>query len=140
MINIPDQLQESRGLKTILPLIIGATFLLAGCNGGDDSSTTFNSETVPAPVASTIAVGDWYRPPLNVTWQWQLKGKVNTGYPVEIYDTDLFDSSEPLIDSIQLSGSKVTCYFSAGSYEKWRPDVSEFSEADLGETLEGWED
>ena len=140
MINIPDQLQESRGLKTILPLIIGATFLLAGCNGGDDSSTTFNSETVPAPVASTIAVGDWYRPPLNVTWQRQLKGKVNTGYPVEIYDTDLSDSSEPLIDSTQLSGSKVTCYFPAGSYEKWRPDASEFSQEDLGSVLAGWED
>ena len=137
---MPDQLKEGRRLKTMLPLLICVTFLWAGCNSGDGSNTTSNSGSVPAPVAPTVAAGDWYRPPLNVTWQWQLKGKVNTGYPVEIYDIDLFDSSELLIDSIQSSGSKAICYFSAGSYEKWRPDVSEFSEADLGETPEGWED
>ncbi|MHB1325265.1 MAG: endo alpha-1,4 polygalactosaminidase [Thermoleophilia bacterium] len=124
----------------MLPLLICITFLWAGCNSGDGSNTTSSSGSVPAPVAPTVAAGDWYRPPLNVTWQWQLKGKVNTGYPVEIYDIDLFDSSEPLIDSIQSSGSKVTCYFSAGSYEKWWPDAAEFSQDDLGSVLAGWED
>jgi hypothetical protein len=30
------------------------------------------------------------------------------------------------------------CYFSAGSYENWRPDVGAFKEADLGGTVDGW--
>ncbi|MHB8922664.1 MAG: endo alpha-1,4 polygalactosaminidase, partial [Thermoleophilia bacterium] len=56
-----------------------------------------------------------------------MKGQVNTGYPVGIYDIDLVDATAPVIDSIQASGAKVTCYFSAGSYEKWRPDAAEFA-------------
>jgi hypothetical protein len=81
-----------------------------------------------------------YRPPVNVTWQLQLQGNVNSSYPAEIYDIDLFDSSESLIDSLQASGKKVNCYFSAGSYEKWRSDASEFSPDDLGSVVAGWED
>ncbi|MHB0866976.1 MAG: endo alpha-1,4 polygalactosaminidase [Thermoleophilia bacterium] len=69
-----------------------------------------------------------------------MKGQVNTGYPVGIYDIDLVDATAPVIDSIQASGAKVTCYFSAGSYEKWRPDAAEFAAGDLGKTLKGWDD
>ncbi|MHB8858637.1 MAG: endo alpha-1,4 polygalactosaminidase [Thermoleophilia bacterium] len=90
-------------------------------------------------VTTSSTTGDWYRPPLNVTWQWQLKGKVNTAYDAEIYDIDLFDSSESLIDLIQSSGNKVVCYFSAGSYENWRPDAAEFSPNEIGAVLAGWE-
>ncbi len=32
------------------------------------------------------------------------------------------------------------CYFSAGSYEDWRPDAGDFNSADLGNTLDGWPD
>ena len=35
-------------------------------------------------------------------------------------------------------GKKVICYFSAGSYEDWRPDASEFKKEDLGRDLDGW--
>lgn len=101
---------------------------------------TVSSGPVPDRDAPALTTGGWYHPPLNVTWQWQLKGTINTSYPVEIYDIDLFDSSESLIDSVQSLGGKVICYFSAGSYEKWRPDASEFTQDDLGYTLEGWED
>jgi hypothetical protein len=100
----------------------------------DSCGTTFTMRD------SANASSVWYTPPLNVTWQWQLQGEVNTVYPADIYDIDLFDSSESLIDSIQSSGRKVICYFSAGSFENWRPDASEFSQADLGSTLGGWED
>jgi len=164
MIKVPDQLKEGRGVKSILPLFMCTIFLLAGCNGGAGGTTAVDATTVTAreragnagedegnagiPRDEEVNPGDeigntaggWYRPPLHVTWQWQLKGKVNTGYPVEIYDIDLVDSSQPLIDSIHSSGKKAVCYFSAGSYEQWRPDASEFSQGDLGNTLEGWAD
>lgn len=47
--------------------------------------------------------------------------------------------SEPPIDGVQSSGRKVACYFSAGSYENWRPDAADFSRADLGSVLAGWD-
>jgi hypothetical protein len=85
------------------------------------------------------AADDWYRPPVSVTWQWQLDGVVNEDYDVDLYDIDLFDSSLELIQRLQASGKKVICYFSAGSYEDWRPDAEDFTDKDLGKTLSGWD-
>lgn len=36
-------------------------------------------------------------------------------------------------------GRKVICYFSAGSYENWRPDRHDFPSDVLGNNLEHWE-
>lgn len=85
------------------------------------------------------AADDWYRPPVSVTWHWQLDGVVNEAYDVDLYDIDLFDSSVELIQRLQVSGKKVICYFSAGSYEDWRPDAADFAAKDLGKTLSGWD-
>ena len=104
---------------------------LIGCGGGDSSSNT---------ASPPITSGNWYRPTPLVLWQWQLSGAVNTSYDVAIYDIDLFDSSEALIRSLQSSGKKVICYFSAGSYEDWRTDADQFTTSDLGNPLDGWAD
>ncbi len=72
------------------------------------------------------------------TWQWQLQGTVNTGYDADVYDIDLFDSSAVLIQGLHNAGRYVVCYFSAGSYEDWRPDAGDFTSADLGNSLDGW--
>jgi hypothetical protein len=82
--------------------------------------------------------GCWYKPDPLVTWQIQLSGTVNTEYDVELYDIDLFDSSADVINSLHKSGKKVICYFSAGSYEDWRPDASLFLDSDYGNPLDGW--
>ncbi len=81
---------------------------------------------------------DWYKPKTDTSWQWQLTGVVNTSYDVDVYDIDLFDSSQSLIRSLQQSGKKVICYFSAGSYENWRDDASDFPNAVLGDDMDGW--
>jgi cysteinyl-tRNA synthetase, unknown class len=83
---------------------------------------------------------NWYQPAVGVTWQWQLKGTVNTEYEVELYDVDLFDSADSLVTSLQASNKKVICYFSAGSYENWRSDIDSFNPTDLGNFLDGWPD
>ncbi len=84
------------------------------------------------------AAGVWYQPPLSTDWQIQLTGTINSSYPVSVYDIDLFDSSIDQIASIQATGRKVICYFSAGSYENWRPDADQFAATDLGNNLSGW--
>ena len=81
----------------------------------------------------------WYRPDANVTWQWQLDGVPDTSYDVDLYDIDLFDTSEDLIRNIKAEGRKVICYFSAGSYEEWREDKDAFPSSALGKPLDGWE-
>jgi len=83
---------------------------------------------------------DWWKPSPHTSWQWQLQGELNTNYDVKMYDIDLFDTSKETILALHNRGIKVVCYFSAGTYENWRIDSSNFPPAVLGNTLEGWED
>ena len=72
------------------------------------------------------------------SWQWQLQGTINTGYDVDVYDIDLFDSNKTLISSLHDEGKVVICYFSGGSYEEWREDNTSFPPEVLGNDLDGW--
>lgn len=54
-----------------------------------------------------------------------------------MYDIDLFDSGQSVIDTLHAKGIVVICYFSAGSYENWRPDASQFPAAAKGKS-NGW--
>ncbi len=76
--------------------------------------------------------------PVTATWQWQLQGDVNTGYDVDVYDIDLFDSPTELIESLHSDGRSVICYFSAGSLESFRPDAGVFARSAVGNPVEGW--
>jgi hypothetical protein len=60
------------------------------------------------------------------------------GSKFHVWDVDLFDNTAATIQTLKRRGHKVICYFSAGSYEGWRPDASSFSSADLGDDLDGW--
>lgn len=82
---------------------------------------------------------NWYQPPVKVSWQWQLSGPLNQSYNVEIYDIDLFDNSKEAISALKNKGIKVICYFSAGSYENWRPDAVQFPKHVIGAQLDEWE-
>lgn len=94
--------------------------------------------TLPCQGIGQEETGQWYRPHAAAKWQIQLDGEVNTSYPVEIYDVDLFDVSEELISRLHASGKHVVCYFSAGSSEKWRDDFKRFKPSDMGSPLKGW--
>ena len=90
------------------------------------------------PDEPPVTEGEWYRPGVEVTWQWQLTGTPNTSYDVEIYDLDLFETEQDVIDGLHADGRRVLCYFSAGSSEDWRPDYDRFTRADKGYRLDGW--
>jgi len=119
--------ERSFGKWHLLALVLGCV-LLSRCMGGNH----------PAPQQEPVKTGEWYRPVAGVKWQIQLQGEVNTQYPVELYDIDLFDSPVTLIQQLQKSGRHVICYFSAGSSENWRPDFARFKEDDMGNPLKGW--
>lgn len=123
-------------------LVSSVVIFLAGCQV---SGSSVLGRTMPLPVdVDPITGGTWYKPGVEVTWQWQLlvpaDQSLNDTYNVEIYDVDLFDTSESTISDLQAAGRKVICYFSAGSYEDWRDDEGDFAGNELGNTLDGWED
>lgn len=100
-----------------------------GDTGGDADSDTDDS--------SGIGTERW-TPQVSDTWQWQLTGAINTSYDVDVYDIDLYENSAVTIQGLHDDGRRVVCYFSAGSYENWRPDSDDFETADLGNNLDGW--
>ncbi|MCA9619112.1 MAG: endo alpha-1,4 polygalactosaminidase [Myxococcales bacterium] len=114
------------------PWLVALLLLTAACGGGD-------GQTPLDPDVPPVTEGDWYRPALAVTWQWQLSGPLDTSYDVEIYDVDLFDSDAATIAGLQAEGRRVICYFSGGSYEEWRPDAADLDEAARGDSLDDWE-
>jgi hypothetical protein len=81
----------------------------------------------------------WYKPNKSTSWQWQLTGVLNLQYDVDLYDIDLFDTPVETIQQLHAQNKKVICYFSAGSYEDWRPDKELFQKEFLGNNLDGWE-
>lgn len=93
---------------------------------------------VTSACLSSVAHADWYKPHAFTSANIQLTGKLNTQYPVELYDVDLFDTSKTKIAALKASGARVICYFSAGSYEDWRPDIAKFPATVLGKNLDGW--
>jgi hypothetical protein len=120
---------------------IVAAMMLASCGGtsGSTPSTTAAASSAaassPASPASTVAR---WQPSLNDTWQWQLTGTIDTSYSAHVYDIDLFEAPQTVIDGLKVQGRKVVCYFSAGSAENWRPDYGKFLASDLGNDLNGW--
>lgn len=128
-------------MKLTRMFLLALALSLSGCGSGNGSGSSTGNGAGSGSVTSSASgsrSSNWYQPPPFTTWQWQLSGTVNESYAVEVYDIDLFDSSKSLIASLQATGKKVICYFSAGSYENWRPDQGEFATADLGNPLDGW--
>jgi hypothetical protein len=82
--------------------------------------------------------GDWWKPAPGTSWQWQLSGKIDPSLDVQMYDIDLFDASQQVIDQLHMLGRVVICYFSAGTHEDWRPDRDSFPASLLGNPLPDW--
>ncbi|KAJ5772182.1 hypothetical protein N7520_002711 [Penicillium odoratum] len=80
-----------------------------------------------------------WQPGVGIKWQIELLYALNdTTVDADIYDIDLFDSPNSTITKLQEMDRKVICYFSAGTYEKWRQDANEFKTSDLGDSLDDW--
>jgi hypothetical protein len=77
-----------------------------------------------------------WRPAPCATWQWQLSGTIDTSFDVAMYDIDLFDAPQATIDTLHAAERTVVCYFSAGSFEPWRPDAGDFPPVVLGNPLD----
>jgi len=114
--------------------LFGSIFLIACSVIGEED---LRSQSTPRPL--TISpIQDFWRPKPGTSWQWQLSKTVDTSIDVDMYDIDLFDSPQQVIDTLHDDGRIVICYFSAGSWEDWREDKEKFPEFILGKALSGW--
>lgn len=59
---------------------------------------------------------------------------------VQMYDIDLFTTDPGEIAALHAQGRTVVCYFSAGSYEPYRPDSGNFPAAVRGKPIEEFAD
>ncbi len=74
----------------------------------------------------------------STSWQIQYSGELDLDIEVDVFNLDLFDTSTEIIIELKERGVFVICYFSAGSYEDWRPDAHKFPDDVLGYELEDW--
>lgn len=81
-----------------------------------------NSSVARAADSSNI----WHPKP-RTTWHWQLQGTVDTSIDAEVYDIDLFESTEQLVEDLHQQCRKVICYINVGAYEDWREDRNKFT-------------
>ncbi|EYE90034.1 endo alpha-1,4 polygalactosaminidase [Aspergillus ruber CBS 135680] len=88
-------------------------------------------ETPPTPTRWQPAAGSTFQ----IMILYQLD---DTSTNADIYDIDLFYNTKDIITQLHKDGRKVLCYFSAGSYEDWRDDRTQFHKSDLGSNLAGW--
>jgi hypothetical protein len=79
-----------------------------------------------------------WQPTPGTTWQIQLTGQINTNFNVQVYDIDLFETPKTTITALKAQGRRVICYFSAGSFEDWRPDADKFPDRVIGDPLDDW--
>jgi len=111
---------------------------------GSDDSSLLDLLSLQIQVKNTALIasnrGNWWKPAPNTTWQWEIDdGEIDTSLNVDMYDIDLFQTPQSTIDKLHADGRKVICYFSAGSYENWRPDIAAFPSAIKGNDLQGWD-
>lgn len=128
-------------------LVLGVMLAASACGDPSPDSHTFDDSLSTAPTSdvsyadmSDTTSGSWWRAAPGTRWQWQLTGVLDTQLDVNMVDVDLMEVSGAELESLLAKNIVVICYFSAGSYEDWRPDAKDFPAEALGKTLDGWPD
>ncbi|MGH2535483.1 MAG: endo alpha-1,4 polygalactosaminidase [Thermomicrobiales bacterium] len=88
--------------------------------------------------ATPATEAEWWQPTPGTSWQIQLDGEVDTSFDVAVYDVDLFETPAATIAGLHADDRHVICYFSAGSWENWRPDADRFPRVTIGEPVADW--
>lgn len=119
--------------------VLGLFFLAIGMDLRAELGAGSNQKKMSKRGTTSTSTPTIWQPAAGVKWQIQLIDAVeDTTVDADIWDIDLFDNTAETITTLQNKGHKVICYFSAGTYEDWRPDISKFDTADFGSNLDEW--
>ncbi|MFN4294781.1 MAG: endo alpha-1,4 polygalactosaminidase [Thermoflexales bacterium] len=152
--------KRQSAMKRVLSFVLLVTSVVSGCvltstprNISTATPSTSQSTDAPYPfVASatseTITATHTFLPvvisqnrrslPQQARWQIQYTGEISTDLEVDVFNLDLFDTPSETIAKLHERGVFVMCYFSAGSFENWRPDAPLFPNEVLGKDMAGW--
>ena len=146
----------------VMVLLVCAVWLFCGCAGeqeecgcdddvsdddsamsdddaADDDSTMPDDDVADDDSAMTDDDDAMWNPAPGTSWQIQYTGlPIDTSVDATMFDLDLYDTTQDVFDDLHAAGRIVICYFSAGSFEDWRPDVDDFPPEALGNPLGGW--
>lgn len=132
-----QDLRVRRGLwrlaVLILALAIVATGGAAAAAPASPTLASHSRQTLPPPVAADV-----WQPAPGASWQWQLTGRIRTTFDVDMYDIDLFEAPQSVIDQLHAAGRIVICYISVGTWEVYRPDAGQFPPEVIGLPVAGW--
>ena len=130
------------GAAILIAIALGVGLGVGLTKGGSssDESSSSPSNITYNNTGTGITNGSLWSPTASTSWQIELAHPLtNITFNASVYDIDLFENNASTISTLHDQGRKVICYFSAGSYEKWRPDAGTFSnKTDLGNPLDGW--
>ncbi|KAJ5835879.1 CAZyme family GH114 [Penicillium robsamsonii] len=122
----------------LVSCVLGLFFLAIGMNLRGESGSGHNQKMSKRDTTSTDDTDIW-QPEAGVKWQIQLVDPIeDTTVDADIWDIDLFENTAETITTLKDNGHKVICYFSAGTYEDWRPDINKFDPEDFGSNLDEW--
>jgi hypothetical protein len=141
----PWPLWKKLTLAAIIAFTVVAIALSVGLGVGLTRNHSSSSSSTPDNSSSTHAnttrTSTWH-PPVNASWQILLRSALDpasvTTPPVPIWDIDLYENPPSTMQLLHQADAHVICYFSAGSYEDWRADKSQFPSSDMGADLDGW--
>ncbi len=102
------------------------------------TATPGPTATIFLPFVANTGHMTYRLPPREALWQIQYVGEIDTRLDIDVFNLDLFDTPPSTIEALHRRDVFVMCYFSAGSYEEWRPDADKFPAEVLGKDLEGW--
>jgi hypothetical protein len=123
-------------LTALVAIVALAVGLGVGLTRGGKEGEEAPGPTTPGGNVTGAAI---WQPKVGTSWQIEILSPLtDTSLDVDVYDIDLFYTQPSLISQLHDQGRRVICYFSAGSYEDWRPDIAKFKDTDLGKTLAGW--
>lgn len=121
---------------------VGLTQHHGSSSSGSAAPTQNTTFTPPTTYNNTNdANGTYWTPKVGESWQIVLYNAINdTNEDADVWDIDVFDNTKDIVSELQKQGRKVICYFSAGSYENYRPDSGRFTTADYGNGVDGYPD
>ena len=132
---------------TLSANVVSGTYQITIQASGTWTKTAAYSLAVSYPIADTVTNTGIKAVKPNIAWNYQL-GSVPTTADLDIVASspnpnklivfDLFDTPDTTVTAAKSKGLIAVCYFSAGSWENWRPDASKFPTSVLGNNLSGW--
>jgi len=94
---------------------------------------------IPAITPANTPLAYWYPSPSD-SFQLQLSDyPPDLSVEADVFELDLFETPQDVIDSIHEAGKRVICYINVGAWEEYRPDAADFPNAVIGKKYIGWD-